>query len=57
MRHLLNTVQASDIVKCVDAGAQATVEAEYLIIDESGKRQVVEEIGEVFPYIGIPIFA
>jgi hypothetical protein len=38
MRHLLNSVQASDVVKRVDAGAQATVETEDLIIDKGCKR-------------------
>ena len=33
------------------------MEAEYLIIDESGKREVVKEVGEVFPDVGIAILA
>src|SRR4051794_792439 len=33
MRHLLNTVQTSDVIKSVNARAKAPVEAEYLVID------------------------
>jgi hypothetical protein len=33
------------------------MKTEYLVIDQSGKRQVVEQICEVFPNIGITIFA
>lgn len=33
------------------------MEAEDLIIDEGSKREVVEEIGEVLPDVGIAIFA
>jgi hypothetical protein len=33
------------------------MKAEDLAIDQGCEREVVEEIGEVFPDIGIPIFA
>ena len=31
------------------------MEAEDLVVDEGGKRKVVEEIGEVFPYVGVAV--
>lgn len=33
------------------------MEAEDLVFDEGGKREVIEEVGEVFPDIGISILA
>ena len=33
------------------------MEAKNLIVDESSEREIVEEIGEVLPNIGIAIFA
>ena len=38
MRHFLDAVEASDVVKCVNARGESSVEAEDLIIDESGER-------------------
>lgn len=33
------------------------MEAEDLVVDEGGKRKVVEEVCEVFPNIGVAIFS
>ncbi len=32
------------------------MEAEDLVVDEGGERQVVKEVGEVLPNIGVAIF-
>lgn len=56
MGHLLYAVERSDVIEGVDAGRETSVEAEDLVVDEGGKGEVVEEIGEVFPHIGIAIF-
>ena len=57
MWHLLDAVKGPDIVKGVDAWREAAVKAEDLVVDECGKREVVEEVGEMLPYVGIAIFA
>lgn len=57
MGNLLDSVKGSDVVKCVDAGRQPTVQAEDLVVNESGKGEVVEEVGEVFPHIGVAVFS
>jgi len=56
MGNLLDTVKGSDVVKCVDAGRQATVKAEDLVVDQGGQGEVVEQVGKVFPDIGVAIF-
>ena len=36
---------------------EAAVQAEDLVLDESGKREVVEEIGESLPHACVAVFA
>jgi len=57
MRNLLYTIQCSDVIKGIDAGGETSVQAEDLVIDQGGEGEVVEEIGEVFPYIRIAVFS
>jgi hypothetical protein len=57
MRNFLDPIQRTNVVKSVDGGTQTAVQAEDLVLDESGERKVVEKIGEVFPDIGIAVFA
>lgn len=57
VRHFLDPVQRPDVVQGVDARGQATVKAEDLVIDERGEGEVVEEIGEVFPDVGVAVLA
>ena len=54
---LLDAIQSPDVVQGVDAGRQAAVEAEDLVVNEGGEGQVVEEVSEVFPHIGISVLA
>ena len=56
MRNFLNPVERADVVECVNAGGEATVEAEDLVVNQGGKRKVVEEVSEVFPDIRIAVF-
>lgn len=56
VRHLLNAIKRTNIVQSVDARRQPAVQAEDLIIDQGSKRQVVKQICEVFPDIGVAIF-
>lgn len=55
--NFLDSVKRSDVVECVDAWRQPTVQAEDLVVDEGGKGEVVEEVGEVFPDIGVAVFS
>jgi len=57
MRHLLYPVQRPNIVERVNAGRQATVQAEYLVLDEGCEGKEVEEIGKVFPDVGVAVLA
>jgi len=57
MWNFLYTVESSDVVEGVDAGGETSVEAEDLVVDESGKGEVVEEIREVLPYVGVAVFS
>jgi len=57
MWNFLYTIECSDVVEGIDAGGETTVEAEYLVVDEGGKREIVKEIGEVLPYVGVTIFS
>ena len=57
MWHFLYAVESSDVIKGVDTWGETSVKAEDLVIDEGGKRKVVEQICEVFPYVRIAIFS
>lgn len=57
MGNFLDSVKRSDVVECVDAGRQPTVQAEDLVVNEGGKGEVVEEVGKVFPDIGVAVFS
>jgi hypothetical protein len=52
----LDSVERSDVVEGVDAGGQAAVQAENLVVNESSEGEIVEEVGEVFPDISIAVF-
>lgn len=54
--HLLDPVKGADVVERVDAGRQASVQAEDLVVDEGCEGQVVEEIGEVLPHVCVAVF-
>lgn len=56
MRYFLNPIETADIVEGINAWTQTSVKTEYLIVDESGQRKVVEEVCEVFPDVGVAIF-
>jgi hypothetical protein len=57
VRHLLDPVQSPDVIESVDAGGQTAVQAEDLVVDEGGEGQVVEEVGEVLPDVGVAVLA
>ena len=45
------------MIQGVDTGGEAAVEAEYLAVHQGRQGKVVEQVGEVFPNIGISIFS
>ena len=57
MGYLLDSVKRTDVIKGVDTRRQPSVQAEDLVVDKSGEGKVVEEIGKVFPDIGVAIFS
>ena len=57
VRHLLDPVERADVVQRVDRRRKAAVQAEDLVVDERGQGQVVEEVGEEFPHVGVAVFA
>ena len=57
MGNLLDPIEGPNIVESVDRGTQTTVKAENLVFDKSGEGEVVKEIGEIFPDIGVAVFA
>ena len=57
MRNFLYAVQSSDVVQSIDTWGETSVEAEDLIVNKCGEGKVVEEIGEVFPDVGIAVFS
>lgn len=57
MGNFLNTVQGSDVVEGINGRAQPTVQTEDLVFNESSEGKVVEEVGEIFPHVGIAVFA
>ena len=57
MGHFLYPIEGADVIKGINARRQSTVKTEDLVVDQGGKRQVVEQIGEVFPHVGIAVLA
>jgi len=55
--HFLDAVELSDLVQGVDRGGETTVETEDLLFDDSGQGQVVEELSENFPDVGVAVLA
>ena len=57
MRCLLHSVELSDLVKGVNTGGETTVEAEDLILDDSCEWEVIEELCELLPYVGVTVLS
>lgn len=57
VRHFLYAVERPDVVERVDTGRETAVETEDLVVDERGKRQVVEQVCKVFPNVGVAVLA
>jgi hypothetical protein len=57
VRHFLDSVERSNVVESVNARWKTTVQAEDLIVDQCSQGKVVEEVGEIFPNIGVAVFS
>lgn len=57
VRNLLQAVEGPNVIQTVDRGTEASVQAEDLPVDECRQWQVVEQIREVLPNVGIAILA
>ena len=57
MWDFLNTIQGPNVVEGINGRAQPTVQTEDLVFNESSEGEVVEKVGEIFPDVGVSIFA
>lgn len=57
MWYFLYAIERSNIVKSINAWGETAVEAEDLVVDQGGKGEIIEEIGEVFPYIRVTVLS
>jgi hypothetical protein len=55
VRHFLYAVECPNVIKRVDARGQPAVQTKDLVVDQGGEREVVEQIGEVLPDVGIAV--
>ena len=55
MRSLLHAIELPNLVKCVNAGRETTVQAEDLALDDGRQRQVIEQLRELFPYVRVTV--
>ena len=45
------------VVERVNAGTEAAVQGEDLAVDKGGEREIVEQVRERLPHVGIPILS
>lgn len=57
MRHLLYSVQRTDVIERVNAGRKTSVKTEDLVVDERCERQEIEQVCKVLPDIRVAILA
>ena len=53
----LYSVETPDVIEGVDAWGEATMEAEDLVVDEGSEGEVIEEVGEILPDVGVAVLA
>jgi len=53
--HFLEAIESPDVVEGVDGGTETPVEAEDLAVDQRRQRQVIEQIREVLPHVGVAV--
>ena len=45
------------MVERVNAGTEASVQGEDLAVDKGGEGEIVEQVRERFPHVGVPILS
>ena len=55
--HFLEAIESPDVVEGIDGGAETPMEAKDLAVDQSRQRQVVEQIREVLPHVGVAVLS
>ncbi len=57
MRSLLDAIKLANLIKCVNAWGETTVETEDLALDNSSQGKVIEQLSELFPYVSVTVLA
>ena len=57
MRNFLEAIESPDVVEGVDGGTETPMEAKDLAVNQRRQRQVVEQIREVFPHVGVAVLS
>lgn len=57
MRNLIFSIDCSDLIDGSQLWAQTSVDTENLIIYYSTKGKIIEDVGAIFPRIGIAVFS
>lgn len=57
VRHLDDAIDGADLVESLQTGRQTSVKTEDFILDDSCERQVVEQVGQVFPDVRVSVLA
>ena len=52
---LLHAVELANLVKCINAGGETTVQTEDLAGDHGRQGQVIEELSELLPHVGVAV--
>ena len=57
MRHFLDSVELSDLIKGVDTWGETTMKAENLAFNDCCQWQVIEKLSELFPHISVTVLS
>ena len=57
VRYFLNSIQLLNLIESVDARRKSTVKTEDLFLYNSCDRQIVKQVCELLPYVGITILS
>ena len=57
MGNFLEAIESPDVVEGVDGGTETSMEAKDLAVDQSRQWQVVEQIREVLPHVGVAVLS
>ncbi len=57
MRNLLDSIELSNLVQSVNRGRKSAMQAEDLALDHCRQGEIVKELSETFPDIGIAVLS